>query len=231
MAKKQTTKKAKPVAVRAKKTAKAQSVKTQPKAQKKNNKLIYIIIAAVVVLALAGLGYWMFSQKSTSTASSSTSQSSTTPSGLTLSLLGGKLIVTKPDGWEKGYETTAVKTINGTQYRIAFQPQSSDYLKLASVGGYASEIGTVTTSQGTTLHILKIGKTQDATNVVVSTCAPENGFGCSPDLSGYSDPRKLYMSLSPATSSSTDMPPLDYNLPATATAISDFQKIAASLPL
>ena len=72
-----------------------------------------------------------------------------------------------------------------------------------------------------------MGVNENATNLVVSTCAPSNGFGCSPDL----DDSKLYAVLAPLGDGSSAIQPLDYSLPATTKAISDFEQIAKNLPL
>ena len=107
------------------------------------------------------------------------------------------------------------------------QPQGVDYLKLDTIGGFASEVSKVKNTQGTQLYILKLGKTESATNTVVSTCAPSKGFGCSPVL----DDSKLYVVLAPLGDGSSVIAPLNYNLPATSKAITDFETITKTLPI
>ncbi len=197
--------------------------------------MVVIIVAALVVLIALGVGgyiWWSSNNSSKTTTTSEKSPSSQSSSqvsleGTSITLLSGGLNIIVPTGWTKGYETNIVKTIDGVDYRINFQPQGVDYLALDTVGGFASEISTVKTTQGTTLHILKLGLNADATNVVVSSCAPKGGFGCSPDL----DNRKLYVVLMPYGSGDQAVQPIDYSSPSASKAISEFEKIAQSLPL
>ena len=193
-----------------------------------------MIILAVVVAAIVGAGIYVWkSQDSKDTSSVDTTQgeetvdTQSTTSGASITLLGGDLTILAADGWTKGTEQNLIKDIDGTSFRIAIQAQGVDYLALDTVGGYATEVSQVETTQGTTLHILKLGLTESATNYVVSTCAPANGFGCAPDFDG----KKLYVTLAPLGDGSSTIAPLDYTLPATATAISDFEAIARTLPL
>ncbi|HZJ34920.1 MAG TPA: hypothetical protein VFD55_02860 [Candidatus Angelobacter sp.] len=193
---------------------------------------LIIIIAIVVLVVIGGLVYVWLSRNSTESDTSDTSQSQeadsqAAASGVSVTMLSGKLMMTAVDGWTKGTETNLIKDIDGTSFKVAIQPQGVDYLKLDTIGGYAIENSTATTTQDTKLYILKMGVTQDATNLVVSTCAPTDGFGCAPDL----DSSKLYIVLAPLGDGSSTIAPLDYNLPATATAISDFEQIAGNLPL
>jgi len=193
--------------------------------------LIIIIVIAVLVI-IGGLVYVWLSRDSKESDKSDTSQSQeadnqAVASGVSVTMLSGRLMMTAVDGWTKGTETNLIKDIDGTSFRVAIQSQGVDFLKLDTIGGYATEISKVKTTQDTQLYILKMGVTQDATNLVVSTCAPSSGFGCAPDL----DSSKLYVVLAPLGDGSSTIAPLDYSLPATTTAISDFEKIAANLPL
>jgi hypothetical protein len=195
---------------------------------------LMIVLVALVVAAVIGVGIYVWqSQSSKDTDNTSTTQgqetadTQPTTSGVSVTLLGGKLTMLAIDGWTKGTEQNLIKDIDGTSFRVAIQAQGVDYLKLDTVGGYATEISSVKTTQGTTLHILKLGTSSDATNYVVSSCAPSSGFGCAPDF----DDSKLYVVLAPLGDGSTTLAPLDYNLPATAEAIADFEKIAEALPL
>jgi hypothetical protein len=190
-----------------------------------------IIIAVVLCLAIiGGVGYvWISQSSKTADTPATPAVKPVTPetSGVSVTMLGGKLTIAVPDGWTKGTETNLIKDFDGTSFRIAIQPQGVDFLKSDTVGGYATEFSKVKTTQGTQLYILKIGKTEGATNLVVSTCAPVNGFGCSPDF----DKSKLYVTLAPLGDGSSVIAPLDYNLPATATAITDFETIAKTSPI
>lgn len=187
-----------------------------------------IIIIVVIVALLVGLGVYFWIRTASGSGNdantSSQNQSTNTSQGnaSTISMLNGGLKVAAVDGWTKAYETMLTKEIDGTTFKIGAQPQGVDFLKSDTVGGYAAELTTVTTAQNTTLHLLKLGKSQETTNLVVSTCAPANGFGCSPDLDG----KKLYFFLAPYDANAT----LNYSLPATTTAIGDFETIAKSLP-
>lgn len=193
---------------------------------------MYLIVAViiVVVVIIGALVYaWQSQSKKTDESASSQTQKvdDKTVSGISVSMLGGKLMMTAVDGWTKGTETNLIKDIDGTSFRVAVQPQGVDFLKLDTIGGYATQVSQVKTTQDTQLYILKLGKNKDKTNLVVSTCAPSNGFGCSPDL----DNSKLYVVLAPLGDGSSTIAPLDYSLPATTKAISDFEKIAENLPL
>ncbi len=188
----------------------------------------YIIVVVIVIVALIGVGVYVWMSRDKDNKSTDTNKtSSQTSTTKTIKMLNGKLSLKAVDGWTKAYETSLTKDINGTLFQISVQPQSVDYLKLDTLGGFASKYSTVKTAQGTSLQILKFGKTEASTNLVVSTCMPSNGFGCSPDF----DNSKLYMVLSPAGASSQTLGPLDYSLEATDTAISDFEQMAGSLPL
>lgn len=195
---------------------------------------LMVIVIVIVLIAVVGVGGYVWQSqrsKSSDKANVTPSQKATNTqqkaSGVSVTLLGGKLTMSVVDGWTKGTEQNLIKDIDGTSFRVAIQAQGVDYLKLDTVGGYASELSRVKTTQGTTLYILKIGKTQGATNLAVSTCAPNNGFGCAPSF----DKNKLYVTLAPLGDGSTAIAPLDYSLPATTKAISDFEKIAKALPL
>lgn len=193
---------------------------------------MHLVVAAVLAAAaVIGVGVYVWQSqdsKSSEKPSTSTTQSQQpAASGTAVTLLGGKLTMTVPDGWTKGTELNLIKDVDGTSFRVAVQPQGVDYLKLDTVGGYASELSQLKTTQGTALYILKLGKTQDSTNLVVSSCAPTNGFGCSPTFGDS----MLYVVLAPLGDGGSALAPLDYNLPATTKAISDFEKIAKALPL
>lgn len=191
-----------------------------------------LLIVAVVIVVLAIAGGLVYAWQAQNSGKSDTDQSQkattkTTSSGVSITMLGGKLMMTAVDGWTKGTETNMIKDIDGTSFKVALQPQGVDYLKLDTIGGYATEVAKVKTSQSTQLHILKLGMNSESTNLVVSTCAPTSGFGCSPVL----DDSKLYVVLAPLGDGSSAISPLDYNLPATTKAMSDFEKIAQNLPL
>lgn len=195
---------------------------------------LMIILVAVVVAAVIGVGIYVWQSqdsKDSDSASTAQDQATATPqpttSGVSVTLLGGDLTMLAVDGWTKGTEQNLIKDIDGTSFRVAIQAQGVDYLALDTVGGYATEVSQIETTQGTTLYILKLGTTADATNYVVSSCAPTNGFGCAPDFDG----RKLYVTLAPLGDGSSTIAPLDYSLPATATALTDFEAIARALPL
>jgi hypothetical protein len=195
---------------------------------------LMIILVAVVVAAVVGAGIYVWKSqdsKDSDSASTTSAEVTATPepttSGVSVTLLGGDLTILAVDGWTKGTETNLIKDIDGTSFRVAIQAQGVDYLTLDTVGGYATEVSQVETTQGTTLYILKMGTTADATNYVASTCAPASGFGCAPDFDG----RKLYVTLAPLGDGSSTIAPLDYALPATATAITDFEAIVRALPL
>jgi hypothetical protein len=213
-----------------------QTVKEDRKLSNQAGNMHLMIIVAVVVAAIVGVGIYVWQSqrsKDSDTASTAQEQATATPtpqpttSGVSVTLLGGDLTMLAVDGWTKGTETNLIKDIDGTSFRIAIQAQGVDYLALDTVGGYATEVSQVETTQGTTLYILKMGTTADATNYVVSTCAPASGFGCAPDFDG----RKLYVTLAPLGDGSSTIAPLDYSLPATATALTDFEAIARALPL
>lgn len=188
-----------------------------------------VIVAVLVVLALIGVGIYFFANQQPKNANKTDTSNSqqTELAGNSVTLLGGSLTLMVPDGWSKGYETSLVKDIDGTTYKVSVQGQGVDYLQLDTVGGYASDIATVKTTQGTTLYIIKIGQTKDATDVAVSSCAATGGFGCAPEF----DNKKLFMTLSAYSSGQNTAQLLDYSLPSTTTAISEFEAIAASLPL
>jgi hypothetical protein len=195
---------------------------------------LMIILVAVVVAAVVGAGIYVWKSqdsKDSDSASTTPAEVTTTPepttSGIGVTLLGGRLTMLVPEGWTKGTEQNLIKDIDGTSFRVAIQAQSVDYLTLDTVGGYATEVSQVETTQGTKLYILKMGITADATNYVVSTCAATAGFGCAPVL----DDSKLYITLAPLGDGSSTIAPLDYTLPATATAFTDLEAIARALPL
>jgi len=193
--------------------------------------MMLIIIAVVLAIAIiGGVGYvWVSQNSKTANKPVTPTVKPVTPetSGVSVTMLGGKLNIAVPEGWTKGTETNLIKDIDGTSFRIAIQPQGVDYLKLDTIGGFASEVSKAKNTQGNQLYILKLGKTESATNVVVSTCAPNNGFGCAPDL----DKSKLYIVLAPLGDGGTVIAPLDYNLPATSKAITDLETIAKTLPV
>lgn len=202
------------------------------KKQNQSGSMHLIIIIVAVLAIIGGLIYVWQSQSSKKPDNSDTNQSQETnnepvASGISVTMLGGKLMMTAIEGWTKGTETNLIKDIDGTSFRVAIQPQGVDFLKLDTVGGYAVEVSKVKTTQDTQLYILKMGVNENVTNLVVSTCAPSNGFGCAPNL----DNSKLFVVLAPLGDGSSTIQPLDYSLPATTKAISDFEKIAANLPL
>jgi hypothetical protein len=202
----------------------------QRRTYKPGNMMLIILAVILAVAVIGGVGYVWVSQNSKpedKPATPAVEPATPETSGVSVTMLSGKLKIAVPEGWTKGTETNLIKDIDGTSFRIAIQPQGVDYLKLDTIGGYASEISKVKNTQGTQLYILKLGKTESATNAVVSTCAPENGFGCAPDL----DSSKLYIVLAPLDDGSSVIAPLDYNLPATSTAITDFETIAKTLPV
>jgi hypothetical protein len=196
------------------------------------NTMIIVIAVILCIAIIGGVGYVWFSQSSKNADTDGPVTPTVKPvtpetSGVSVTMLGGKLNIAVPEGWTKGTETNLIKDFDGTSFRIAIQPQGVDLLKSDTVGGYATEFSKVKSTQGTQLFILKLGKTESATNLVVSTCAPANGFGCSPDF----DSSKLYVTLAPLGDGSSVIAPLDYNLPATTKAITDFETITKTLPI
>ncbi len=211
----------------------AKATKEHSKLTDQTGSMHLMIILAVVVAAVIGAGIYVWKSQDSKDADTATTQEQTTDdtqpavSGVSTTLLGGRLTMLVPDGWTKGTEQNLIKDVDGTSFRVAIQAQGVDFLASDTVGGYATEVSQVETTQGTTLYILKLGLTESTTNYVVSTCTANAGFGCAPVL----DDSKLYVTLAPLGDGSSTIAPLDYTLPATATALTDFEAIARALPL
>lgn len=208
--------------------------------QRSHKTAVYLLATLLVVLLAAGVVVYLSQEQRIKTAEERASQlqsqqntqnaltqQSTTPAqAAPVAFLDGKLTVVPVDGWTKG-STSLDKTLEGQAYRVIFQSQVEDYLKSSSYGGYASTFATVTTAKGTKLYILKLGSTSQYTSLVVSTCEPVNGYGCSPVVDG----KKAYISLNPYQQGGQAWVPLDYSKAATTTAAKDFEKMVQSLSL
>jgi hypothetical protein len=112
--------------------------------------------------------------------------------------------------------------IDGYLYQMNFYVYETDQLKTSTYGGDATLLTQITARSGEQLYIVK-----SKGYVVLSSCAPKDGYGCSPTITdGY---LLAWLEMYPAKSQTPGT--LDFKLNSTTKAISDFTEVVKSLKL